>query len=106
MYQEVRVSIVENGKLKLDPNGGVLWNIPYDEALVKIEEHNSYLTKDKDKWDITKIDEETKNELKRLYKDKNYSEIILIHNKLKLSGMTYCCEKHITLINKNISELL
>jgi hypothetical protein len=57
-------------------------------------------------WDWAKATHDDKSEFKRLYALKDYSAIMLLHNKLELTGEVYCCPRYKSLIDLNMEKAL
>ncbi len=42
-------------------------------------------------WDFTKIPIKKRSEFERLYEEKDFTGLVLMHNKYNLSEYDYCC---------------
>jgi hypothetical protein len=108
--ENIRISVDSDGKLSINPNGIVIWNMSKQEAEAYIVKHNREIlppkTKDKLLWDLDKLNESTIKKLIMLHNEKNFIEIFKIHNELELTqDIKYCCIIHQDYATKNINRL-
>lgn len=55
-------------------------------------------------WDWTKLTDNKRKEIKKLYGQKKYLQIFKIHNGLKLSNVNYCCDSYSRWVDYNIKK--
>lgn len=46
-------------------------------------------------WNFTRLPEEEWQNFEKLYNERNFVELVKIHNKYRLSEYTYCCSAEI-----------
>lgn len=115
MGEIIKVNIIDfkiipsvDGKVSIftEDISKTLYELDQHNLAIDNKPHNSAMSFKKDSymWDWSKLPKSKIKEVFNLYKQKNWSNLMSIHNTYNLSDDYYCCSSYINLIIKAIKE--
>lgn len=93
----VKVNSFEEGRAMVDVHNKVA---PKPKAPLNIQVFSKEVP-----WNWSLVSKEIQLEFIRLFQNESWKEIMILHNKYKLTDVTYCCPEFIPLIQQNMKLL-